>query len=218
MIRKIVGLYFSPVGGTASMIHKLAGDIATELQECCLDELRFECYDLLNKNGPLPQLDDETIAIIGMPAYVGKIPLPGMSAFRQIQGNGAMAFAAVSFGGRTYGNALYELRHFIEEQGFKVVGAGAFSVRYGYGLIKRRSAGIRVDSTSLAEFGKAASAKAKRLAGCDVEGLRVKPAPLEVSGKMPVHRVSRISPKAAEIAQGLLQKICIIRQDSEWYL
>jgi hypothetical protein len=85
-------------------------------------------------------------------------------------------------------------------------------------LVKRRSSGIRVDSTSLAEFGKAASAKAKRLSGCDIEGLRIKPAPLEVAGKMPVHRVSRISPKAAEIAQGVLQKICIMRQDSEWYL
>lgn len=200
------------------MIRKLAGDIASELQDSSPDELRFECYDLLHIHGEMPQLDDESIAVIGMPVYVGKIPLPGMNAICNLQGNGAMTFAAVSYGGRSYGNALYELRHFIEEQGFRVVGAGAFAVRYGSGIRKQRATGIRVDSASLAEFGKAASAKARRLSGSDVEGLRIKPAPLEVAGRMPVHRISRISPKAAEIAQGILQKICVIRRDSEWYL
>lgn len=218
MIRRIVGLYFSPLGGTASMIHKLAGDIANELQDCSPDDLRLECYDLLHMKDSAPQMDDETIAVIGMPVYVGKIPVPGMNAISMLNGNGAMAFTAVSYGSRTYGNALYELGHFAEAQGFKVVGAGAFAVKYGAGLRRRRPSGIHVDSSSLAEFGKAASAKIRRLTGCDVEGLKIKPAPLEVSGRLPVHRVSRISPKAAEIAQDILQRVCIIRRESEWYL
>lgn len=218
MIRRVVGLYFSPVGGTASMIRKLAGEIANELQDCSPDDLRMECYDLRHVQDSGLQIDDETVVIIGMPAYVGKIPIPGMNAISGLDGNGAMAFTAVSYGNRTYGNALYELGRCVEEQGFRLIGAGAFAVRYGMGIRKRRAGGIRVDSPALAEFGKAASAKAKRLAGCDVDGLKVKPAPLELSGRMPVHRVSRISPKAAEIAQDILQRVCVTRRESEWYL
>ena len=75
-----------------------------------------------------------------------------------------------------------------------------------------------MDIEALAQFAKAASSKIMRLAGCDIEGLRIKPAPLEVSGRMPVHKVSRISPKAAALAQEVIEKISFIRKKSEWFL
>ena len=49
---------------------------------------------------------------------------------------------------------------------------------------------------------KAAAAKIMRLGGCEIEGLKVKPAPLEVKGICLSTEISRLSPKAAAIAQG----------------
>jgi hypothetical protein len=200
------------------MTRKLASDLAEELRSCSPDEISLECYDLMPGHGNVPELDDETIAVIGMPVCIGKIPMPGVGAIKSLNGNGAMTFAAVAYGSRSYGNALYELQHCSEQQGFKVVGAGAFSSAcITSGLIHQSGERI-VDQTALTEFSKAAAAKVRRLAGCDIEGLRIKPAPLEVSGKLPVHKISRISPKAAAAAQGLLERLCIRSRASEWYL
>ena len=75
-----------------------------------------------------------------------------------------------------------------------------------------------MDTAAMTEFGRAASGKIRRLGGCDIEGLRIKPAPLEVKGRKPVHRISRISPKAAAMAQDVLERLSFIRKNSEWFL
>ncbi len=232
MIRRVVGIHFSPVGGTARMTDRLTHQLADILKDCSPESVTTETYELLGLGDEDIILDEETVAVIGMPVYVGKVPLPALSALEKIQANGAVALAAVSYGARTYGNALYELHHFAENQGFRVIGAGAFSVRYSKKL-RNRGRGARFsakgadaagtelysgDIRTLTEFGSAAAAKIRRLAGCDIEGLKIKPAPLEVSGRLPIHRVSRLSPRAAAAAQGVLEKVAVRRRESEWFL
>lgn len=218
MIRKIVGIHFSPIGGTASMTQKLTEELASGLRENSPVDIVTETYELLRMEPGTVDLDEETVAVIGMPVYVGKVPLPAVRLLEKFNPNGAVAAVAVSFGARSYGNALYELQHYAEEQGFKVVGAGAFSVKYDKRGLRSRCDGFDGDTDSLNEFGRAATAKIRRLAGSEIEGLRIRPAPLEVAGKLPRHLASRISPAAAVAAQNLLEKICVRRQDSEWYL
>ena len=219
MIRRIVGIYFSPIGGTEAMTQALISELADKLEGACTDHIECECYDLLRMDEQALEFDDETVAVIGMPAYIGKIPLPAVMTMRDaVSAKGTYALTAVSYGSRSYGNALYELQHYAENQGFKVIGAGAFSVRYG---ARRRSGSFdwsHLDTNCIGEFGKAASDKIKRLSGCEIESLRIKPAPLEVTGKLPFHGVSRIAPGAAAFAEGLLDRISFFRNSSEWYL
>ena len=218
MIRRIVGIHFSPIGGTARMTDRLTAQLADLLKDCCPDDIRVESYELMRMGPETVDLDDETVAVIGMPVYVGKVPLPAISALRKFRPNGAAAVTAVSFGSRTFGNALYELQHFTEDQGFKVLGAGAFAVSYRKGGIGREMSEHYGDVASLTEFGTAAAAKIRRLAGTEIEELRIRPVPLEVAGRLPIHRISRLSPRAAAAAQELLERICIRRSNSEWYL
>ena len=214
MIRRVIGLYFSPVGGTAKMTEALAAKLATNLNDCSPEHIDYTCCDLLRMNDKELVLDDETIAVIGMPVYIGKVPLPAIKMLEKIRAGGAITVAAVSYGARTYGNALYELNHYAEGQGFKVIGAGAFSVKY-----KRRTGTESVvDKEAINKFGAAAARKIRRLAGSEIEGLKIKPAPLEVNGRMPVHGVSRIAPGAAAATQSLLEILNIRHKDSEWYL
>ncbi len=217
MIRKVIGIYYSPVGGTEIMTKTLARKIGAILDDCSPLDVNVECYDMLKDQSGIT-FDDETIAVIGMPAYVGKIPLPAAAAMRSFTGNGALTLAAVSYGGRRYGNALFELKRLAEDCGFKAIGAGAFMISYMARKSAARSAAPAIDMDSLSDFCNAASEKIKRLAGCEIEELRIKPMPVEVSGRMPVHKISRISPRAAAAAQSVFNRISVLRRKSEWFL
>ena len=216
MIRRIVGIYFSPVGGTALMTGRLVEEIASVLRECSPEEITAECFDISRTEEI--GFGEDTIAVIAMPSYVGKLPLPGINALRAMDGGKATAVTAVSYGGRSYGNALYELNDLAKECGFSVIGAGAFAISYMARRGSSTSSVPTMDVPAIAEFGKAASAKIRRLGGCEIEGLKIKPAPLEVKGRKPVHKISRISPKAAAIAQDVLEILSIRRKSSEWFL
>lgn len=217
MIKRVVGLHFSPMGGTAKITNQIVKEIAANLSKDSLEPIVCECYDMLNYGSGRPSFDEETIAVVGMPVNVGKIPLPALKMLNSINGNGAMTAAVVSYGGRAYGNALYELYSCIEEQGFVVIGAGAFIARHG----ARGRALVRPDLQDLEaikEFSKHASGKLKRLTGSSVDGLRIKPAPLTLAGRMPVHKISKVSPRAAAVAELTLERVNIKRKEPEWFL
>ena len=78
MIRKVVGIYFSPIGGTAKITEMLTEKLAGILDECSPEQIKRECYDLLKMTEAEMVLDEETVAVIGMPAYVGKVPIPAL--------------------------------------------------------------------------------------------------------------------------------------------
>ena len=199
------------------MTETLARDLAAILDDCIPEEVFFECHDLGDGGGREIVLTEENIAIVGMPAHMGKIPLPAARALGRIKGKDILTVTAVSYGGRSCGNALYELQRCAEEAGLKVIGAGSFAV--GRGVLKGRGkTGLTMDVAALDEFETAVSSKIKRLTGCEVESLKIKPAPVETPGRMPVHIISRFSPKAAAAAQSLMERMCIIRRRSEWYL
>ena len=200
------------------MTERLARSICAILDDCSAEDIEVECHDLLKEQAASIKVDEETVAVIGMPVYVGKIPLPAAKALRDIAGNGAMTVASVSYGGRSYGNALFELTSLADDCGFRPVGAGAFLMHH----MKRRGSAHgsmpALDLDAMSEFSDAASAKIKRLMGCDIEELRIKPAPLEVNGRMPVHKISRISPKAAFAAQKVIERMSLLKRHSEWFL
>ena len=218
MIRRVTALYYSPAGGTAVMTESLARNIRDMLGDCSPEDIVLECHDLLREQAAGIKVDEETVVVIGVPVYVGKIPLPAAEALRNISGNGAMTLTSVSYGGRSYGNALFELKSLAEEYGFRPVGAGAFLINYMARRGSSRISAPTMDVEAMSEFSKAASAKIRRLTGCEIEDLKIKPAPLEVNGKMPVHKISRVSPKAAAAAQKVIEKISLLRRHSEWFL
>jgi len=200
------------------MTERLARSIKAMLDDCSPEDITVECHDLLKEQAAGIKVDEETVVVIGMPVYVGKIPLPAAEALRKIAGNGAMTITSVSYGGRSYGNALFELKSLAEDCGFRPIGAGAFLISrmarrggtHGYAMAP--------DAEAMSEFSKAAAAKIRRLAGCEIEELKIKPAPLEVSGRMPVHKISRISPRAAAAAQKVIERISLLKRHSEWFL
>lgn len=216
MIKRVVGLHFSLRGGTAKITEQVVKEIAKILSSESAIEVEGICYDMLNYGASAPSFDEETIAVIGIPVNVGKIPLPVIRMLRNIDGNGAMTIAMVTYGGNSYGNALYELYSYMEENGFAVIGAGAFIAKHSKKEEKERP--DFQDVIAIREFIKSASGKLLRLSGSSIEGLRIKPAPLTLAGRMPVHIISKVSPKAAATAELTLERINIKRKEPEWFL
>ena len=220
MINRVVGLYFSPRGGTAKITEQIAKEVAAELQDRCTggQEIACLCYDIDRVPATELDLDENSVVVIGMPVRVGKLSLPALAKLREISGSGAMAIELVSYGTMSYGNALYELHYHAEDMGFKVVGAGAF-------VVKHRGPGdrnlVRPDLNDLNEirdFSAAISNKLARLSGCEIDALRIKPTPLLIAGRMPIHRISKLSPDAAVIAERTFEKVTVFRKNPEWYL
>ena len=205
MINRVIGLHFSPLGRTAKITERIVREIAAELDQVMACDVVCEDYDLLDMITESPEFGDDSIVVIGVPAHVGKIPMPAARILNELDGGGALAVTLVSYGTPTYGNALYELHNFAEENGFTVVGAGAFVTRE------------YIDA--LDEFCRAVSHKLTRLSGSEVEELRIKPAPLMIEGRMPIHKISRFSPRAAEVAEHTLERAsAMIKRESEWFL
>ena len=69
-------MYYSPVGGTAIMTERLARNIKDILDDCSPEDISLECHDLMKEQADGIKMDEETVVVIGMPVYVGKIPLP----------------------------------------------------------------------------------------------------------------------------------------------
>lgn len=219
MIKRVIGLHFSPLGGTAKIIERITRDLAIDLDSYLASDVEYACYDMMEAINEQPVIDEEAVVIIGMPVHIGKIPLPAIRLLRELNGKGALTIALVSYGTATYGNALYELYSYAEERGFTIIGAGAFIAKHGRKNSVHLLRPDLDDIEAMEEFCRAISHKLKRLSGSEVAGLRLKPAPLMIEGKMPVHKVSRFSPRAAEVAEHTFERAnIVIRRKPEWFL
>ena len=129
-IKHICTVYFSPTGNVkriaevlASRIIEKTGTGPAAVYDFTLPAGRKE--DLIFGEGDL--------VIFGTPVYAGRVPnvlLPFLN--EHIKGSGAIAIPFVSFGGRSYDNALTELFHLLAEHGFTVAGSCAVSSEHAF--------------------------------------------------------------------------------------
>ena len=113
----ITNLYFSATGTTKK--------VAETISSCF--ESEKTTYDLLKK--PLEKdyiMKENELLIVGMPVYAGRIPRICSEMLLHLKGHNTPAIIAVAFGNRDYDDALLELKNLLENNGFLVVGAGAF--------------------------------------------------------------------------------------------
>lgn len=193
MIRNVVGLFFSPSGETAKITKKITKEIAGRLDDICAEDVGFSYVDLLKEEDrDALCFDGETVVVIGMPVYSGRIPEICRPMIRAMQGNGALTVAVVSYGNNSYGDALYELYSFAGDQGFSVISAGAFVAQHAVFAKVAEDRPDAYDVQQMIEFGKISANKVRRFACTEIEAMRGRPAPLEVKGSMPSKKPLRL--------------------------
>ena len=104
----------------------------------------------------------DTLAVIAVPVYGGRVAPIALERIRRLRGNGTPAILAVVYGNRDYEDALVELRDTVLAQGFVLVSAGAFIGEHSYSRPDRPVAEGRPDGEDLKtaeDFGKASVRK-----------------------------------------------------------
>lgn len=202
MIKKVVGIYLSSMEESIEIIEGVAEEIANKLNEECVCEIEREYYDfgdILTNDGAT--FDTETVVVLGVPVVAGKIPMACLKLLKMLDGGNAMTVAVATYAGASYGRALQDLYSFAEMRGFKVVSAGAFVARHVKNSIFKKVMENRPDARDfeqMSTFGKISGRKIRRLGGCEVELLQVKPAPLNIgccSKNAIIGRVKRKDPE-----------------------
>lgn len=122
-IMQIYAVYFSPTGTTQKITEYVARQIAAGLRAEFagrVDLTRKEARDQERIFGA------QDMAVIGLPVYAGRVPNVLLPCLHSLQGSGAKAVCISVYGNRHYDDALLEFTDLMQENGFGVIGAGAF--------------------------------------------------------------------------------------------
>lgn len=113
--------YFSASGTTKTVVEKISDSFAG----------KKITHDLLHS--PLDSevvCDENTLVIVGVPVFMGRVPLNCTQMLAKLKGKKTPVIAVVVYGNRDYDDSLLELTDILRTNGFHVVGAGAFAAQH----------------------------------------------------------------------------------------
>lgn len=118
---KITTCFFSATYTTRKVVERFVGNFS--------DEKNF--FDITNDDSDtLIRLSSDDLFVVGVPVYAGRVPAMAVERIRRFKGEGTAAVAVAVYGNRDYDDALLELSDILNENGFRVMGAGAFVAQH----------------------------------------------------------------------------------------
>ena len=148
-VRGITAMYFSGTGKTKMMTMDVAGVLACRLGVA----VRFIDFSVPAAREEVYEFAEDEVLVIGVPVYAGRVPnllLPFLknnirgAASGSAEGActagaksvlGTPCIPVVTFGNRSYDNALIELRNIMATNGFACIGAGAFAAQHSFSQV-----------------------------------------------------------------------------------
>ena len=175
-ISKVRAVWFSATGTTEKVVLAVAGTLAERLGV----PLERFCFNLPAAREEELVLGPEELAVVGVPVYAGRVPNLLLPYLRdKVKGRDAPAVALCLFGNRDYDDGLMELRNTLRDNGFRVIGAGAFVGEHAF---SRTLGAGRPDGEDLA----LAETLAGRVADKVKSLTEISPEPVAVKGCEPV--------------------------------
>ena len=122
-LKGIAAVFFSPTGNTRKAVVEIA-DVIARREGIAVREIDFT---LPGAREEVRKFEAGELVIFGTPVYAGRIPNKILPAVQTLfEGNGALAVPVVTFGNRSFDNALIELRIELEKHGFHTIAGAAF--------------------------------------------------------------------------------------------
>ena len=119
-LEQVQVVYFSAAGSTRRIAQAVAAGTGLPVQE----------WDATAQRAQAPfQPTANTLTIVAAPNFEGVAPEPFLQKLSQMQGAG-MAAVVTTYGVQGLDSVLLQLQHKAQEQGYRVVGAGAFVARH----------------------------------------------------------------------------------------
>lgn len=106
-------IIFSPTGDTQKVADLLSQPfgIPAQVIDLCNSSEDFSAYHMTS----------DTLCIIAVPVFAGRVPDIAAERLRKIQGHGATAVLAAVYGNRAFEDALLELQDIVGENGFRCI-------------------------------------------------------------------------------------------------
>lgn len=119
-ISKIKFAYFTPIMLTRQVVYNIVAGFGPTVpnRQCNLTAAA-------EREKPHELAPDELL-IAAVPTFGGRVPILEPALLRNLHGNGSPAVVVVTYGARGYDDTLLEMKAILEEQGFVVIGGGAF--------------------------------------------------------------------------------------------
>lgn len=168
-------LYYSPTGTTAKICEEIFRGLELKNVET------VNITDKTMRSCKAPQMD-ESLLILGLPVYSGRIPEETKEYLNKLEGNNSPVVLVAVYGNRHYDDALLEMRDLISKKGFIVVAAAAFIGEHSFSTEKMPIASGRPDVEDLNKarhFGKEVSEILKGISSLSEIGK------IEIPGKFP---------------------------------
>lgn len=188
-------ILFSPTGGTERAARLLCEGLGPVDRVVDLADQRF--------TGAQVRAEEDTVAVIAIPAFEGRMPGPAAQRLKEVEGNGVPCVVLGVYGNRAYDDLLKEMEAAAKADGFRVAAAVAAVAEHSILHMYATGRPDAVDEANLVEMGQKI---AEKLAGPWEER------DLGLSGKLPEgepHGVG-VVPKgtSACVECGLCARIC----------
>jgi len=184
-------IVFSPTGTTRKVLQSVVKGLSPQ---------SWSTVDLTRlPAAPDPTLADhgaESLALIGVPVYAGRVPALARQRMLGIDGMGRRAVLVVVYGNRAYDDALLELRDLALECGFVPVAAAAFVGEHSFSTSEYPIAAGRPDQFDLDRavlFGESVQKKLQKIEGLALDGTS-----LQVPGNFPYREGVQAAPISPE--------------------
>lgn len=117
-VTSVKNMYFSPTGGTKK--------VTTILSHCFslpIEEIDFSLPAFLANHASSLTFSPETLCIIGVPSFGGRVPAIALKNLSTLKGNLAPTILLTSYGNRDFEDTLLELKDALQSQGFLCIAA-----------------------------------------------------------------------------------------------
>lgn len=119
-MRKVTEFYyFSPTGGTKKAGEIFCGGIS--------EKVKMIDLGLRDQEAGQPE---SGLAVVAAPVFGGRVPAVVARRLSGLDGKGKKAVTLAVYGNRAYEDALLELNHVMEKQGFRVIASAALIARH----------------------------------------------------------------------------------------
>ncbi|MFR7473520.1 MAG: EFR1 family ferrodoxin [Christensenellales bacterium] len=174
-IQRVWAVYYSATGHTAQAVETLAKALADALRV----PWQKDEFTTPDQRHTVRYFAPEEIVVFGMPVYAGRLPNKLLPFVQEgFCGQGAQAVPIVTFGNRSFDDALKELCETLEANGFHTVAAAAIVAQHAFAAAL---AAGRPDDADLQRIRAFAHALA-----IDIERCPKPPQPISVPGRSPI--------------------------------
>lgn len=179
----VSAVFFSPTGN-AGKITKAIAKVIAQREDVPLRTVDFTLPEMRDRKHRFAERD---LVIFGTPVYAGRIPNKILPAVQTLfEGNGALAVPVVTFGNRSYDNALIELRMELEQHGFHTIAGAAFVSEH---VLSDKLAVGRPDMEdfqAICQFALDVTEKVDSIKEGPHDGMAAIPTPITVKGEDPI--------------------------------